>query len=62
VTDEPLDRSLRDLESEIRSYLAAVDAFRREGCEPSWAPEALDDPCEQLVSGAGDARPERRNV
>lgn len=25
---------------EIRRYLAAVEAFRREGCEPRWLPEA----------------------
>ena len=24
---------------EIRRYLAAVDAFRREGCEPRWLAE-----------------------
>jgi hypothetical protein len=62
MTNEALDRSVEDLDSEIRSYLSAVDVFRREGCEPSWAPELLGDPCEQLVSGARDARFERRNV
>jgi hypothetical protein len=27
------------LVDEIRRYLAAVDAFRRAGCMPSWRPE-----------------------
>ena len=26
---------------EIARYLAAVDAFRAESCEPTWLPEAL---------------------
>ena len=26
--------------TEIRRYLAAVDAFRAEDCEPHWLPEA----------------------
>lgn len=26
---------------EIATYLAAVDAFRAESCEPTWRPEAL---------------------
>jgi hypothetical protein len=28
-----------DLHTEIRRYLAAVDAFRGEGCELRWLPE-----------------------
>ena len=27
------------LEREVTAYLAAVDAFREEGCEPSWSRE-----------------------
>jgi hypothetical protein len=29
----------RRLMAEIESYLRAVDAFRRAGCEPRWRPE-----------------------
>jgi hypothetical protein len=32
----PVDITL--LMDEIRRYLAAVDAFREEGCEPTWRP------------------------
>ena len=31
--------SLEQLLAEIAAYLAVVDAFRRSGVEPSWAPE-----------------------
>ena len=50
------------LDAEIRSYLAAVDVFRREGCEPSWSPEDVEDGCEPCVSGPRDARFERRSA
>jgi len=32
-------QSFEELHREIRRYLAAVDAFRAQGCEPSWLPE-----------------------
>ena len=35
VDGEGLD--VEALMTEIRRYLAAVDAFRAEGCEPRWA-------------------------
>ena len=31
-----------ELLDEVARYLAAVDAFRAEGCEPSWRREAAD--------------------
>jgi hypothetical protein len=34
-TNAAVDRLLE----EIRRYLAAVDAFRREGCDPRWLAE-----------------------
>ena len=34
-TNVAVDRLLE----EIRRYLAAVDAFRREGCDPRWLAE-----------------------
>jgi hypothetical protein len=33
------DPTPHQLISEIERYLAAVDAFRSEGCEPQWRPE-----------------------
>jgi hypothetical protein len=33
------DRQSGRLIAEIESYLRAVDAFRREGCEPRWRHE-----------------------
>jgi hypothetical protein len=35
---------------EITRYLAAVDAFRSEQCEPSWRPELV--PSEAFVNAA----------
>jgi hypothetical protein len=35
----PLEPDVRGLIHEVRRYLVAVDAFRREGCEPRWLPE-----------------------
>ena len=32
-------RDVAALLGEIERYLAAVETFRREGCEPRWAPE-----------------------
>jgi hypothetical protein len=36
---EPI--ALRTLIEEVERYLAAVDAFRRLGCEPTWRPEPM---------------------
>jgi hypothetical protein len=36
----PLDIEL--LLDEISRYLAAIDVFRREGCEPTWRPVAAE--------------------
>jgi len=38
---EPTARDLARLVGEIRRYLAAVEEFRRLGCEPRWRPEAV---------------------
>jgi hypothetical protein len=38
-TYEPSASELARLLGEIRRYLAAVDEFRRLGCEPRWRPE-----------------------
>jgi hypothetical protein len=46
TTETPTRHDLRLLLGEARRYLAAVDAFRAEDCEPAWrrerepAPEA----------------------
>jgi hypothetical protein len=40
-TIEPTAHELARLLGEIRRYLAAVDEFRRLGCEPRWRSEAL---------------------
>lgn len=32
------DVRIEELLDEIRRYLDAVDAFRAEGCEPTWRP------------------------
>lgn len=52
------------LDAEIRSYLATVELFRREGCEPTWLPEVAraDDACEPHVSAPRDPRFERRSA
>jgi hypothetical protein len=34
---QPTNDEIAELLVEIERYLAAVDAFRREGCEPTWA-------------------------
>jgi hypothetical protein len=34
--------ALEALFQEIATYLAVVDAFRREGVDPRWAPEGID--------------------
>ena len=44
VEDEALDMATFDLATlvaEIARYLAAIDLFREEGCEPAWAGEPL---------------------
>jgi hypothetical protein len=48
---------MRRLMDEIERYLAAVDEFRAEGCEPRWLPEE-DARCRRrgLVRGEGPAR------
>ena len=65
-TLRPVEQILADdaglLEAEIRSYLAAVEVFRREGCEPTWSAEAAEDGCEPCVSGPRDPRFERRSA
>ena len=40
-TNEPSATELARLFGEIRRYLAAVDEFRRLGCEPRWHPEEV---------------------
>jgi hypothetical protein len=35
----PVELEVDSLIHEVRRYLVAVDAFRREGCEPHWLPE-----------------------
>jgi hypothetical protein len=35
------DLAIEALLSEIERYLAAVDAFRAEGCNPRWRPEPV---------------------
>jgi len=45
------------LMSEIRRYLAAVDAFRAAGCEPSWRPESLTSAGTRAPRVRGGARP-----
>jgi len=43
---------------EARRYLAAVDAFRAEGCEPAWLPEReLAEAVMARVRGAAIALP-----
>jgi hypothetical protein len=37
--DGQLDIDYQALIREIRRYLAAVDSFRAEQCEPTWLPE-----------------------
>jgi hypothetical protein len=36
------------LAEEAQRYLAVVDAFRAEGCEPEWRPETLVEPVVHL--------------
>lgn len=31
---------IKNLHCEVERYLAAIDVFRREGCEPRWLPES----------------------
>jgi hypothetical protein len=38
-------QELARLAREVARYLAAVDAFRREGCEPVWRSERSEPPC-----------------
>jgi hypothetical protein len=40
-TFEARDIDVERLLDQIARYLAAVDEFRRQGCEPHWRPEAL---------------------
>ena len=48
----PTQRQVRLLLSEVRRYLAAVDAFRSEGYEPQWLPAVSHglEPSATLVS------------
>ncbi len=39
TTDAPSRRDVQLLLGEARRYLAAVETFRAEGCEPAWRPE-----------------------
>ena len=42
ATDHPTETiAVEALMSEIERYLAAVDAFRAEGCNPRWRPEPV---------------------
>jgi hypothetical protein len=45
TTEAPTRQDVRILLAEARRYLAAVDAFRAESCEPHWRPE-----CEPAVA------------
>jgi hypothetical protein len=56
-----LDIDLAALMREIARYLAAVDAFRAESCEPTWRPEplALTRAGTQARRARGGARPAR---
>lgn len=38
-TKSPSRQDIQILLGEARRYLAAVDAFRAESCEPQWRPE-----------------------
>ena len=42
---------------EITRYLAAVDAFRSERCEPSWRPELVPSEALGNVASSVDAAP-----
>jgi hypothetical protein len=46
---------LNELTSEIERYLAAVDVFRSEGCEPRWSSEA-GLPAEALLDSVNGSR------
>ena len=50
-----LDISAEDLVDEITRYLAAVDAFRAEGREPTWRPENVTPPTPELRSSGRPA-------
>jgi hypothetical protein len=39
TTQAPTRRDVQILLREARRYLAAVDEFRAEGCQPNWRPE-----------------------
>jgi hypothetical protein len=41
---------------EVALYLGVVDSFRREGCEPRWAPEDRAAVCAPLVGRWGAVR------
>ena len=53
TTEAPTRAELQQLLLEARRYLAAVDAFRSEGCEPAWLverePERRDERSVALV-------------
>ena len=40
TTAQLSERDLTELVREVERYLATVDAFRAEGCEPAWRAEA----------------------
>jgi hypothetical protein len=42
TTPVPDSLAVARLIGEAERYLAAVDAFREEGCQPSWAREHMD--------------------
>jgi hypothetical protein len=39
TNEAPTRRDVQILLTEARRYLAAVEAFRAESCEPTWRPE-----------------------
>jgi len=40
---------IKEFHREVERYLAAVEVFRREGCEPRWAFEACAPPMGPLT-------------
>jgi hypothetical protein len=50
----------RKLVEEIDRYLAAVDLFRAENCEPNWRPERPSDAAPPLERFLSDPREHRR--
>lgn len=50
--NDTLDTSTEELVEEIARYLGAIDAFRADGCEPTWRPELPSDASVQLPAVA----------